>query len=167
MRLIHFSTTPLTRVVSVDAGSGSQARAGMKPNGLWVSDENEDPSWRSWCEKEQFGPIGTGAIVFEQEIEIVDDGSILHLAHEGAIRRFQQKFALKEDFPPSINLIDWKKVAESFKGVLITPYCWSLRLEPGFLWYYGWDCASGVIWDASAIARIGEPARLKKDYSLA
>lgn len=34
------------------------------------------------------------------------------------------------------------------------PYQWRRRNERGFSWYYGWDCASGCIWRASAIREI-------------
>jgi hypothetical protein len=27
-------------------------------------------------------------------------------------------------------------------------------LRMGLMWYYGWDCASGCIWDTSVIERV-------------
>lgn len=36
----------------------------------------------------------------------------------------------------------------------ITPYCWPARMDPDLIWYYGWDCASGCIWDASTIHQV-------------
>ena len=49
--------------------------------------------------------------------------------------------------------INWRAVAGDYAGLIITPYQWSRRLEP-YSWYYGWDCASGCIWDPSAITDI-------------
>jgi hypothetical protein len=50
-------------------------------------------------------------------------------------------------YPP---YIDWEKVqADGYFGMEISPYLWSRRLDGG-MWYYGWDCASGVIWDKRA-----------------
>lgn len=28
---------------------------------------------------------------------------------------------------------------------------WNLRFHEDFLWYYGWDCASGCFWDPSIL----------------
>ena len=45
-----------------------------------------------------------------------------------------------------IRSIDWVKVRKLYDGVEIAPYQYKRRLHPNFSWYYGWDCASGVIW---------------------
>ena len=50
--------------------------------------------------------------------------------------------------------IRWQDVALDYQGILIAPYQWSLRLDKDFRWYYMWDCASGCIWDLSAIASL-------------
>ncbi len=75
---------------------------------------------------------------------------------------FNERYAKRvilggEDFA---GYIDWIKVAKQYAGLIIAPYQWGYRLEPGTHWYYGWDCASGCIWDASVIERIEaiEPA---------
>ena len=52
-------------------------------------------------------------------------------------------------------IIDWHAVAQAYAGIEIAPYCWSLRFEYEFLWYYGWDCASGCVWELSAV-RVGQ-----------
>jgi hypothetical protein len=49
-----------------------------------------------------------------------------------------------------MSYIDWPRVAERFDGVIIAPYQWKHRLE--LMWYYGWDCASGCIWNARAVS---------------
>lgn len=47
--------------------------------------------------------------------------------------------------------IAWEKVeADGFYGIEINPYLWQRRLDGG-MWYYGWDCASGVVWNEKAI----------------
>ena len=45
--------------------------------------------------------------------------------------------------------IDWERVKEQYSGIIITPYCFDLRLD--FIWYYGWDCESACIWDTSIL----------------
>lgn len=49
--------------------------------------------------------------------------------------------------------INWPMVADRYQGIVIAPYLWSRRMDGG-LWYYGWDCASGCIWDAAAVASV-------------
>ena len=49
------------------------------------------------------------------------------------------------------NYIYWENVqADGYWGVEINPYLWERRFDEG-LWYNGWDCASGVIWDKKAL----------------
>jgi hypothetical protein len=50
--------------------------------------------------------------------------------------------------------IEWRKVAERFDGIIIAPYIWQRRLDLESSWYYSWDCASGCIWNASAVREI-------------
>ena len=42
-------------------------------------------------------------------------------------------------------MIDWKKVASKYDGIEIVPYQPKARMN--LLWYYGWDIASGCIWN--------------------
>lgn len=42
--------------------------------------------------------------------------------------------------------IDWPRLAREYDGIEIPSYLWQFRLHPGFLWFYGWDVASGCIW---------------------
>ena len=50
--------------------------------------------------------------------------------------------------------VRWSRVAAAYQGMVIAPYIWERRLDHGASWYYAWDCASGCIWDARAIAHI-------------
>lgn len=51
--------------------------------------------------------------------------------------------------------IDWFQVVRNFPGIIIAPYLWerrnSNRSNWDSCWYYGWDCASGCIWDLRCI----------------
>ena len=50
---------------------------------------------------------------------------------------------------------NWAPTAAQYAGVIIAPYQWERRLDGDASdWYYGWDCASGCIWNADAIASI-------------
>jgi hypothetical protein len=48
--------------------------------------------------------------------------------------------------------IDWLRVAQKSAGIIIAPYIWERRLH--LPWYYGWDCASGCVWDAAAVLSV-------------
>ena len=54
------------------------------------------------------------------------------------------------------NYIMWEEVAEKHSGIVINPY--SRARSQTYLWYYGWNCAGGCIWDASVI-RLGKPCK--------
>lgn len=58
---------------------------------------------------------------------------------------------------PRYEYIDWASVCRAYQGIVISPYFWSRRMGP--MWYYSWDCASGVIWDADAIESVGPSQR--------
>jgi hypothetical protein len=38
----------------------------------------------------------------------------------------------------------------------VCPSCnvWECRLDPAAAWYYGWDCASGCVWNLEVIADV-------------
>jgi hypothetical protein len=70
--------------------------------------------------------------------------------------RFEDKYIYHYDadikgYPYLIESVDWKEVAKNHAGLEINPYFWEKRLNSKTNWYYGWDMASGVIWDLDAI----------------
>lgn len=65
-------------------------------------------------------------------------------------------------FHMPFNHIDWPRVeADGFHGIEISPYLWKRRLEGG-MWYYGWDCAAGVIWNKAAVHSVELIAKYDK-----
>lgn len=142
MRLLHYSREPLITVRSVDqTGKGAGV---YKPRGLWVSVEGDD-DWPTWCQAEDFG---LDRMAWVTEID-VDLSRVLVLDTERAVRDFADAYGSFNRY--SIRVIDWSSVASACGGLVIAPYQWGLRLAEDFDWYYGWDCASGCIWDASAV----------------
>jgi hypothetical protein len=181
MRLVHWSADIVTsvhgrrQIDAADPRNGSRSLPG-KPQGFWLSDESRGAyGWRSWCRAERFR---TYAMRYEHEVELVPNAKILYLRTAGDIDKFTAKFGYslldliaEANGEPSFNSrhpyggpmydgIHWKKVAAKYHGIIITPYIWSRRLELSSQWYYGWDCASGVIWNARAVAGI----RLVKEH---
>ncbi len=143
---VHFSDKPL---VKDDLEHQRQAICEDKPVGLWISDESADISWSAWCSDENF-PLRKIA----HKIELDLTYPLLELSSYNSIVDFNNKYAAA--FPWSqtgeLRAINWYAVAQEYDGILITPYQWQARHE--FFWYYGWDCASGCIWNPRLIKSI-------------
>ena len=126
-----------------------------KPNGLWVSVKGKD-DWKSWCEAEDY-ILENLAISYE--VKLKKDADILHLKTPEDIYKLSLFFPYLRkqwDNPEGRELcqcyeLDWIKVKEQYQGIIIAPYQWDCRLSSKCNWYYGWDCASGCIWDISCI----------------
>ena len=116
---------------------------GYKPKGLWF-DINKD--WKRWCEAESFG---LERFTHCYRIRITDDSRVLRLDQPEKLVAFTVRY--KAALYPGQSLraeycgIDWPRVAEEFAGIVITPYQWSCRMS--LMWYYGFDCASGCVWE--------------------
>lgn len=142
MRLVHFSKSNTLDLRSADQPTAPH----MKPNGLWVSVESADDAWSKWCEAEDWG-LGS----HEFTIEPTTDANILYLRTAADIQAFTTQFSIKLEGCKFAMFIDWIAVANKYDGIIITPYQWSMRMNSDASWYYGWDCASGCIWNASAM----------------
>ena len=146
MKLRHFSPGPITTLRPI--GEPPEGRRRLdKPFGFWISDE-DDHGWKSWCEGEEFSIEN---LQYQYEVVLADDGNVLTLTTLDELWDFNQTYRLANSRPYS-SYIDWPRLVEKCQGILITPYQWKLRLHDEFFWYYGWDCASGCIWDITAIA---------------
>lgn len=155
MTLIHYSDRPLMQVRTVAQANADRSPA-MKPQGLWVSVHGEF-CWRSWCEAEGFN---SERLTVATEVILSKDANILYIKNLNEFHAF-----VKEYVTPSSNVmdhtipyrperVDWPRVAERYDGIIIAPYQWSERMRSGSIWYYPWDCASGCIWNANAVAML-------------
>ena len=125
--------------------------AGMKPHGLWYG---VDGGWREWCEAEEPHWVEDCEVytvdLQSARILTIDDVIGLDCLHD----RYRVAGGMdgwRTDY------IDWRRLAaEGWDGIEIAPYQWERRLE--YTWYYGWDCASGVVWNASKIQLAPVPA---------
>lgn len=151
-RLSHFSKKPLGTIKSKEQPGEQPGWASQhKPFGLWVSVDGED-DWAAWCEAESFG-IGH----LRYRIDLRDPGALLWITDELELLAFTERYDKPHSFSNGHRsrkgeYIDWVRVAQDWPGMVIAPYIWSCRLRDGTGWYYGWDCASGCIWNASMIA---------------
>lgn len=117
-----------------------------KPAGLWVSVDGHD-DWPHWCAAEEFS-IGA----YRYRVTLAPGANILRLTCAADLDEFTAAYGVPDALHTSCLAIDWDRVALPYQGLLIAPYVWQRRFE--LMWYYGWDCASGVIWDRSAIESV-------------
>jgi hypothetical protein len=146
--LFHYSAAPLgeLRPVTQEEQQGYVSVV-EKPRGLWLSVDDE---WATWCTETGFR---LHDLAVRTRIVLKHPDHLLWLKTPAQIRAFQHQYEKKR--PGSITYfiaIDWPRVAADHAGILIAPYQWSLRND--LMWYYGWDCASGCLWDTSIIDRV-------------
>lgn len=141
--LSHFSRQPVDTLHRV--GQPPPRVAHGKPVGLWLSVDGED-DWPSWCKSEDFDGCGP----WHYRVHVAAPDRLLWLRTPAALRRFAAERLVATE-PEIIGpAIDWEAVACQWAGLVIAPYQWECRLAHGMSWYYGWDCASGCIWDPEA-----------------
>lgn len=140
MRLLHYTAKPFT--LDPRRSYGTKGTGCYKPGGLWVSVEGED-DWRNWCESEGWA---LGNLKHATEIILHPGANVLHIASLSALDAFDREYARPGEYRREI---DWKAVMALHDGLIIAPYQYERRFEIG--WYYGWDCASGIVWNMSAI----------------
>lgn len=84
----------------------------------------------------------------------INDDRILSIQNDQQLQVFSEKYAdgslLSSD--NVISRIQWDLLKKrGFSGIEIPTYLSSSRLKMSSFWYYGWDCASGAVWDQTAI----------------
>ncbi len=131
-----------------------------KPSGFWVSVLGED-DWKTWCQAEDFR---TGSLDNEHTVTLAPEARILLIDTLEGLHRFTRLY----DCTPAADTrrygwrgdrIAWDHLVNFYDGIIIAPYQWPARLANETAWYYGWDCASGCIWNLEAIRTV-EPASL-------
>lgn len=162
MKLSHYDYHPIQW--NPDHAYDVSQRGGYgKPHGFWVSVDGED-DWAEWCLREGFCPE---ALAARHEVILASDANVAMITTPQGINEFHATYAYEDEVslhmrdsgrlsPEYLNnqwKIHWPTVAQDYDGVIIAPYQWTLRLG-GPHWYYGWDCASGVIWRTGAIASV-------------
>jgi hypothetical protein len=139
IRRVHMTGSPVETVRSVS----QIVEPDQKPKGFWYAIGR---SWIEWCECEM--PDWRKSVL--QEV-IIDPSKILFLRTPKDILEFSREYGVADYFTIGV---DWVRVAKHYSGIEIAPYQYSLRFSKEAGWYYGWDIASGCIWDASAIVAL-------------
>lgn len=164
-RLIHYSHEYITEVRSVEQPPPETASRCDKPVGFWVSAEGDD-DWPTWREAQEFRLAG---LSHPTHVILRPTARILRISSADELIKFHEAYATAPPWarkiapemlenlpykglpPPDFrgHAIRWRDLAQEYQGIIIAPYIWQYRLEMS--WYYGWDCASGCIWDGAAV----------------
>lgn len=161
MRFIHYSSKKITELESREYYQDKMDWQ-TKPHGLWISVEGipGDYNWKKWCKDERYR---LKHLTYSYEVIFKDDARILHLKTPEEIFSFTKEYPNKTrdwDAEWDTYALDWHRVKDKYQGIIIAPYQWGCRLCLKSSWYYGWDCASGCIWDLTCIK---EWKKLPKD----
>lgn len=155
LRLMHYRAEPLVFDPSCIYVQ-SKPSLFAKPAGLWVSVEGEQ-DWPAWCRDAGFA---VDALALAYEVKLRESAHLRRISSAEAMDQFHEEFAVPTDLDPRHEPglyesgIDWSAVAQRYDGLVIAPYIWSRRLGAPCSWYYVWDCASGCIWNLSAIKSV-------------
>lgn len=118
----------------------------FKPKGLWYG---IGTSWVDWLEGEGYSFSSKdwgGKYIYKLKLA----GGVLRIKSARELDQFTEEYEAESRFGGD-QFIDWREVAKKYKGIEIAPYQASRRSR--YMWYCGWDVASGCIWNASAISK--------------
>jgi hypothetical protein len=151
MKLVHYSRVPLPPLRRVE-----QHPHTFKPEGLWVSDDDERQNWASIVPKARGGLRRN--LKYAYDVTLAAAANVLMLRGVDEVDEFIRRWTVVE---PRAGRFPWSRVAEQYDGVIISPYVRSYPIDREISerdrqpWYFAWDCASGCIWNpADAILRI-------------
>lgn len=149
MELRHYSTGfTYDRHRKYEGGGGVH-----KPAGFWVSVQGEN-DWVEWCEANAWGNPGPHN---EHVVTLDPQANVLLIESREMLDSFTERLtypldASRRGYAPVTHEHWDRNVKPHWDGVIIAPYQWRARRDVG--WYYGWDCASGVIWNLDAIESV-------------
>lgn len=158
LNFVHYSRSSQPIIFKNELQHPDKHYSWGKPSGLWVTPEFADTNWKEWCEDNGFC---LDRLKYVHDVTFSEHAKILEIKTNKELLEFDREYGTTREnhyrFSTIINnarfkTIKWYEVAEKYHGILISPYQWDSRFP--LLWYYGWDCASGCIWNKEAISSI-------------
>ena len=125
-----------------------------KPVGLWYGIDNE---WLNWCKSEMPNWIHPYNYVLE-----LNKAKMVIITNLAQFDQFHNEYKRSILGSRYICYIDWERVALKYGGIEINPYLWERRLPVECIWYYGWDCASGCIWNKEVVLKIKKISKKRR-----
>jgi hypothetical protein len=137
--------------------SGFSQRAGAKPNGLWYEcQDGSSETWEEFCE----AGLSAGYGKYDGTYNVVlNDYEILFILDEFDFKKFNKMYSVNHPSDPDGSkgldkVIDWPTVTSHYAGIEICPYRADKRNDDDAFWYYGWDVASGCVWNTSGVKEL-------------
>jgi hypothetical protein len=141
-----------TRIDGLPQVDGFEQKVGPKPNGLWYEcQDGSAETWKEFCT----GAFSIGYKYDETYNVNLNDYNILFIPDAHHFEKFYDMYSTNH--PAGVDydrMIDWPRVAQDYAGIEICPYLWSKRNDENSFWYYGWDVASGCVWNSSGIKKL-------------
>ena len=151
---VFISKTPYTEFRNVQQKKPPHPM--VKPQGLWYGCGD---AWVEWVRSESPEWLEASNYLYE----VKTDGKVLKISNDEEFQALETEFGLQSPFGRSI---DWELIQkEGYGGIEICPYNMQRRMSSD--WYYGWDVASGCIWDSSSIQDVVLLAEKEGSYETA
>ena len=148
MVLSHFSRRQLVGLNDRDYGQ----IIARKPAGFWLSDESEENSWTAYLDV-----ASNGDPYYCRRDFSIDLFEVRVIRTEGQMFGFNLEYGtlsvtrINRSRVDSHPVVDWPRVAQSYKGIIISPHQHGYSGQDDLNWYGGWDCACGCIWDLTCM----------------
>ena len=151
---VFISKTPYTEFRNVQQKKPPHPM--VKPQGLWYGCGD---AWVEWVRSESPEWLEASNYLYE----VKTDGKVLKISNDEEFEELEAEFGIQSPFG---RLIDWELIQkEGYGGIEICPYNMQRRMKSD--WYYGWDVASGCIWDSSSIQDVVLLAEKEGSYETA
>jgi hypothetical protein len=135
---IHMSMNDVPKIYNTT----SELTIRAKPTGFWYGFGS---SWIDWVNSEM--PEWNYEHIFKIDI---NTNRVLQIKTLDELIEFDKEYSTNNNY--GNKNIDWIKVNKRYDGIEINPYQYKARYD--ISWYYGWDVASGCIWNPKAISNI-------------
>lgn len=137
----------LTHASEIKKMDTKQKPEGPKPRGLWYA---VGFGWLDFTTND-FTSFYEEKEVYAFEISL-NGLNVLRITNYDELLKFEDVYLApnENEYMKGRKFdVDWSKVAEHYDGIEIAPYIYKARM--GHFWYYGWDVASGCIWNTSKL----------------
>ena len=152
---VFISKTPYTEFRNVQQKKPPHPM--IKPQGLWYGCGD---AWIAWLRTEQPDWLEESSYLYE----VKTDGKIYKVSNDADFEELEFDYGFGGRY--GNQSIDWELMQkEGYGGIEICPYNWQRRTDSD--WYYGWDVASGCIWDSSSIQDVILLAEKEGSYETA
>jgi hypothetical protein len=139
-RFFHYSAKPIHKLR--DLSPEEVGKLIMKPNGLWLSEED---SWKEWCNESCMFNLSK-AYKYEATVDI----SKLYIVDSiESLNTLQKEYYDADEYA-----IKWAEVAKKYAGIQFTNYIdvknkYMKQFSPESIWFMGVDIDSVCIWKPS------------------